>query len=78
MTLLFVSLFVSTCLALLAVVLNDDDRFGMAGNMYGTATSYVVERDSNIVAESAFGAVTARLWSLLRGESLKAIGAKGV
>ena len=30
MTLLLVSLFVSTCLALLAVALTDDDRFGMA------------------------------------------------
>jgi hypothetical protein len=30
MTLLLVSLFVSTCLALLAVALADDDRFGMA------------------------------------------------
>jgi NitT/TauT family transport system ATP-binding protein len=40
-------------------------------------TGWPRERDSNIVADSAFGAVTARLWSLLRGESLKAIGAKG-
>jgi hypothetical protein len=30
MTLLLVSLFVSTCLALLAVAMTDDDRFGMA------------------------------------------------
>jgi hypothetical protein len=29
MTLLLVSLFVSTCLALLAVAMSDDDRFGM-------------------------------------------------
>ena len=29
MTLLLVSLFVSTCLALLAVAMTDDDRFGM-------------------------------------------------
>jgi NitT/TauT family transport system ATP-binding protein len=40
-------------------------------------TSWSRERDSNIVADPAFGAVTARLWSLLRAESLKAIGAKG-
>ena len=40
-------------------------------------TGWSRERDSNIVADPAFGAVTARLWSLLRGESLKAIGAKG-
>ena len=39
-------------------------------------TGWSRERDSNIVADPAFGAVTARLWSLLRGESLKAIGAK--
>ena len=40
-------------------------------------TNWPRERDSNIVADPAFGAVTARLWSLLRGESMKAIGAKG-
>jgi NitT/TauT family transport system ATP-binding protein len=40
-------------------------------------TCWPRERDSNIVADAAFGAVTARLWSLLRGESMKAIGAKG-
>jgi NitT/TauT family transport system ATP-binding protein len=32
------------------------------------------ERDSRIVSEPAFGALTARLWSQLRGESLKALG----
>jgi len=41
-------------------------------------TAWSRERDSNIVADPAFGVVTARLWSLLRGESMKAIGAKGV
>jgi NitT/TauT family transport system ATP-binding protein len=40
-------------------------------------TGWPRERDSNIVADPAFGAVTARLWSLLRGESMKAIGATG-
>jgi len=40
-------------------------------------TGWPRERDSAIVADPAFGAVTARLWSLLRSESLKAIGAKG-
>ena len=40
-------------------------------------TGWPRERDSNIVADAAFGAVTARLWSLLRGESMKAIGARG-
>jgi NitT/TauT family transport system ATP-binding protein len=34
-------------------------------------------RDSTIVADAAFGVVTAKLWSLLRAESMKAIGAKG-
>ena len=34
-------------------------------------------RDGNIGAETAVGAVTARLWSLLRAESMKAIGAEG-
>src|SRR4051812_39700054 len=40
-------------------------------------TGWPRERDSAIVADPAFGVVTARLWSLLRAESLKAIGAKG-
>ena len=40
-------------------------------------TGWPRERDSEIVADPAFGAVTARLWSHLRGESMKAIGAKG-
>jgi NitT/TauT family transport system ATP-binding protein len=37
-------------------------------------TTWPRERDSRIVAEAAFGVVTARLWSSLRNESLKAIG----
>ncbi len=37
-------------------------------------TGWPRERDSRIVAEPAFGAVTARLWAQLRGESLKALG----
>ena len=36
-------------------------------------TAWPRERDSRIVASSAFGAITGRLWSLLRGESLKAM-----
>jgi NitT/TauT family transport system ATP-binding protein len=39
------------------------------------ATGWPRERDSRIVADPAFGVVTARLWSQLRGESLKALGA---
>jgi NitT/TauT family transport system ATP-binding protein len=57
------------------------DRVGVMSSRPGRfietlTTGWPRERDSNIVAEAAFGAVTARLWSLLRGESLKAIGAK--
>ncbi|MCW5771518.1 MAG: ABC transporter ATP-binding protein [Rhodospirillaceae bacterium] len=37
-------------------------------------TNWPRERDSRIVAETAFGAVTARLWAALRGESMKALG----
>src|SRR5580692_6236928 len=37
-------------------------------------TGWPRERDSRIVSDTAFGAVTARLWSSLRSESLKAIG----
>jgi NitT/TauT family transport system ATP-binding protein len=37
-------------------------------------TGWPRERDSRIVADPAFGHVTARLWSLLRVESLKAMG----
>jgi NitT/TauT family transport system ATP-binding protein len=37
-------------------------------------TGWPRERDSTIVAEPAFGEITARLWDRLRGESLKALG----
>ena len=37
-------------------------------------TGWPRERDSGLVAEPAFGAFTARLWSLLREESRKALG----
>lgn len=36
-------------------------------------TGWSRDRDSNIVAEDAFGKVTARLWSTLRTESLKSL-----
>ncbi|MGE3997149.1 MAG: ABC transporter ATP-binding protein [Variibacter sp.] len=39
-------------------------------------TGWPRERDSRIVADGAFGNLTGKLWSLLRGESLKAIGAR--
>jgi NitT/TauT family transport system ATP-binding protein len=32
------------------------------------------ERDSRLAARSDFGAVTAKLWSYLRAESLRALG----
>ncbi len=37
-------------------------------------TGWPRERDSTIVARAEFGTVTARLWSKLRGESMKALG----
>jgi NitT/TauT family transport system ATP-binding protein len=57
------------------------DRVGVMSSRPGRfietlTTGWSRERDSTIVADPAFGAVTGRLWSLLRGESLKAIGAK--
>ncbi len=39
-------------------------------------TGWPLERDSRIVSDERFGRVTSRLWSLLREESLKAIGTK--
>lgn len=56
------------------------DRVGVMSARPGVFIDLVVtgwprERDSRIVSEPSFGTVTARLWSLLRGESLKAIGA---
>ena len=55
------------------------DRIGVMSARPGRfidiiATGWRRERDSRIVAEPAFGSVTARLWSLLREESLKALG----
>jgi NitT/TauT family transport system ATP-binding protein len=37
-------------------------------------TGWPKERDSQIVGDPAFGAITSRLWQSLRSESLKAIG----
>jgi NitT/TauT family transport system ATP-binding protein len=39
-------------------------------------TGWPRERDSRIVADAAFGTLTGKLWSLLRDESMKAIGAR--
>src|SRR5690606_11232573 len=40
-------------------------------------TGWPRERDSRIAAEESFGAITSRLWRLLRDESLKASGMHG-
>jgi len=58
------------------------DRVGVMSARPGrfidlVATNWPRERDSRIVADPAFGAVTARLWSRLREESLKSLGAGG-
>ena len=37
-------------------------------------TGWPRERDSRIVSDLAFGALTSRLWSSLRTESLKTLG----
>ncbi|HEY5309376.1 MAG TPA: ABC transporter ATP-binding protein [Casimicrobiaceae bacterium] len=37
-------------------------------------TNWPRERDSQIVEDSAFGAITARMWKTLRGESIKTLG----
>jgi NitT/TauT family transport system ATP-binding protein len=57
------------------------DRVGVMSARPGRFIDLVVthwprERDSRIVSEPAFGVVTGRLWSLLRDDSLKAIGAR--
>ena len=40
-------------------------------------TGWPRERDSRIVSDPKFGALTARLWSSLREESLKTMGQGG-
>ena len=37
-------------------------------------TGWPSQRDSSIVAQAKFGEITGRLWELLRGESMKALG----
>jgi NitT/TauT family transport system ATP-binding protein len=37
-------------------------------------TRWPRERDSRIIEHAEFGAITARLWHTLRGESMKTIG----
>jgi NitT/TauT family transport system ATP-binding protein len=55
------------------------DRVGVMSARPGrfidlVSTDWSRDRDSRIAADPAFGKVTARLWSALRPESLKAIG----
>ena len=55
------------------------DRVGVMSARPGrfidlVATGWDGDRDSRIVADPAFGALTARLWSGLRGEAMKAMG----
>lgn len=55
------------------------DRIGVMsarpGRLIETiATGWPKERDSRIAAQDTFGHVTARLWALLREESLKSVG----
>jgi NitT/TauT family transport system ATP-binding protein len=55
------------------------DRIGVMSARPGrlidvVETNWPKERDSRIVQEDAFGAITARLWRSLRAESMKAIG----
>ena len=57
------------------------DRVGVMSARPGrfidlVSTSWPRERDSRIVSESSFGAITGRLWTLLREESMKAIGTR--
>jgi NitT/TauT family transport system ATP-binding protein len=55
------------------------DRVGVMSSRPGRfidiiETSWPRERDSRIVAEDRFGSITSRLWSLLREESMAAMG----
>lgn len=58
------------------------DRIGIMsarpGRLIGIVeTGWPQDRDSRIVQEERFGAITARLWGALREESIKAIGKLG-
>ena len=55
------------------------DRIGVMSARPGrlidvVATGWPRERDSRVVEQEAFGAITARLWKTLREESLKTLG----
>ena len=58
------------------------DRVGVMSSRPGrfieiVETGWARERDSRIAADPAFGRVTARIWELLRDESMKAMAAQG-
>ncbi|MGE4013191.1 MAG: ATP-binding cassette domain-containing protein, partial [Alphaproteobacteria bacterium] len=58
------------------------DRVGVMSARPGVfmdlvTTNWPRDRDSRIVGHAEFGAITARLWQSLRGESLKALGHAG-
>jgi NitT/TauT family transport system ATP-binding protein len=58
------------------------DRIGVMSARPGrlidiVETGWPKDRDSRIVQEERFGAITARLWGFLREESIKAIGKPG-
>jgi NitT/TauT family transport system ATP-binding protein len=55
------------------------DRVGVMSARPGrfieiVATDWPRDRDSRIVSDARFGAVTAHLWELLREQSLRALG----
>jgi NitT/TauT family transport system ATP-binding protein len=55
------------------------DRVGVMSARPGrfidlVTTGWPRERDSRIVSDAEFGAITGRLWASLRSESMKAIG----
>lgn len=57
------------------------DRIGVMSSRPGrfleiVETHWPSDRDSRIASDPAFGNITAHLWSLLRGESMKALGAE--
>ena len=59
------------------------DRIGVMSARPGrlidvVETGWPRDRDSRIVQNAAFGAVTARLWKTLREESLKTLGARAI
>ncbi len=59
------------------------DRIGVMSARPGriidvVETHWPRERDSRIIEHAEFGAITARLWHTLRGESMKTIGRSGL